>query len=507
VLSSVQMAAGGRDRERIGALCPLVRVVPGACGDPTGDREPHLIPFSSVLSSRRARARCSCDPRDSVETAMAPRKQQSARSTPTLPPQLAAVHLYAAGIDMGAENHWVAGPPRDDPQPVRRCGADTADLEALADWLAPWGLTTMALASPGVAWIPRFALLATRGVAVHGIDPPQVQQSKGRPKSDRRDCQGWQRLPTLGLLAAACRPDDQVWGLRSALRQRALLLPSAAQPIQHRQQALSLLHLPLQPVVRAMPGVPGLTRSRAILAGARAPHTRAQRRASRGTQETAPITRALPGHGRDEQRCALAQAVARSDGSQQHIPACDHHSDVSLQTCAARSAGQPLPPAPRPRQHGRHPPAFAVRLPLPRMTGVDLTQSEGLDETTAWSVRSAMGCDIRRWPTGKPCTAWWGRCPHHRVSGGKGLSRRTNPCANRAATALRLAAAGLPHSQSAFGACFRRMQARLGAPKAITATAHKLARLISRMLKHGAASVRQGMDAYAQQSRDRAVQH
>jgi transposase len=118
-----------------------------------------------------------------------------------------------------------------------------------------------------------------------------------------------------------------------------------------------------------------------------------------------------------------------------------------------------------------------------------------------------MGCDIRRWPTGKPCTAWWGRCPHHRVSGGKGLSRRTNPCANRAATALRLAAAGLPHSQSAFGACFRRMQARLGAPKAITATAHKLARLISRMLKHGAASVRQGMDAYAQQSRDRAVQH
>ena len=141
------------------------------------------------------------------------------------------------------------------------------------------------------------------------------------------------------------------------------------------------------------------------------------------------------------------------------------------------------------------------------MTGVDLTQIEALDETTSLVVLSEIGLDRSRWPTGKHCTSWLGLCPHHRVAGGKVLRRRTTPCANRAATALRLAAACLPHSQSALGAFFRRMQARMGAPKALTATAHTLARLIYPMRKHGTAYVRQGMDEYAQQYRDRAVKH
>ncbi len=166
-----------------------------------------------------------------------------------------------------------------------------------------------------------------------------------------------------------------------------------------------------------------------------------------------------------------------------------------------------MPPAPRPRKRGRNQPGFAVREPLHRITGVDLTQIEGLDETTSLVILSEIGLDMHRWPTVKHFTSWLGLCPHHRVSGGKVLSRRTKPCANRAATALRLAAACLHHSQSALGAFFRRMKARLGAPKAITATAHKLARLVYSMLKHGMAYVRQGMDEYEQQYRDRTVKN
>jgi hypothetical protein len=128
-----------------------------------------------------------------------------------------------------------------------------------------------------------------------------------------------------------------------------------------------------------------------------------------------------------------------------------------------------------------------------------------MDETTSLVILSEIGLDMSRWPTVKHFTSWLGRCPHHRVSGGQVLSRRTKPCANRAATALRLAAAALPHSQSVLGAFFRRMKARLGAPKAITATTHKLARLIYTMLKHGTAYVRQGLDEYEQQYRDRTV--
>jgi len=155
---------------------------------------------------------------------MAQRKQKTSQSTPPLPPQLAAVNLHAAGIDIGAEGHFVAVPPSDDPQPVRGFGAYTGDLEALADWLTTCGITTIAMESTGVYWIPLFELLETRGFAVLLVDPQQVQKIKGRPKSDVHDCQWIQRLHTFGLLAGAFRPDDQVCVLRSYLRQRAMLL-------------------------------------------------------------------------------------------------------------------------------------------------------------------------------------------------------------------------------------------------------------------------------------------
>jgi transposase len=438
---------------------------------------------------------------------MAQRKQKTSRSKTTLPPQLAAVNLHAAGIDIGAEGHFVAVPPSDDPQPVRGFGACTADLEAIADWLATCGITTIALESTGVYWIPLFELLETRGFEVLLVDPQQVRKIKGRPKSDRHDCQWLQRLHTFGLLAAAFRPADQVCVLRSYLRQRAMLLTAAAQHIQHMQKALTQMNVKLQHVVSDITGVTGLAIIRAILAGERDPATLAQLRDYRCKYDEATIARALQGHWREEHLFALAQALDLYEFYHHKIRECDAKISTHLQTFADRSAGQPLPPSPRPRKRGRNQPAFAARAPLYRMTGVDLTQIEGIDETTALIVLSEIGCDMRRWPTVKHFTSWLGLCPHHRVSGGKVLSRRTKPCANRAATALRLAAACLHHSQSAVGAFFRRLKARLGAPKAITATAHKLARLIYSMLKHGTTYVMQGMDEYEQQYRQRAVKN
>jgi len=430
-----------------------------------------------------------------------------AHSAPALPPQLAAAHLHAAGIDVGAEAHFVAVPPSDDPQPVRGFGAFTADLEALVAWLVACAITTVALESTGVYWIPLFELLEARGFEVLLVDPQQVQKIKGRPKSDVHDCQWIQRLHTFGLLAGAFRPADQVCVLRSYLRQRAMLLTYAAQHIQHMQKALTQMNLKLQHVVSDITGVTGLAILRAILTGERDPGKLAQLRDYRCKHDEATIARALQGNWRDEHLFALAQAVALYDVYHQKITECDRHIEAYLQTFADRSAGQPLPPAPRPRKRGRNQPAFAVREPLHRITGVDLTQIEGIDETTSLVILSEIGLDMSRWPTVKHFTSWLGLCPHHRVSGGKVLSRRTKPCANRAATALRLAAACLHHSQSALGAFFRRMKARLGAPKAITATAHKLARLVYSMLKHGTAYVMQGMDEYEQQYRDRTVKN
>ena len=368
---------------------------------------------------------------------------------PTLPPQLAAANLHAAGIDIGAEAHFVAVPPSDDPQPVRGFGAFTADLEALVAWLVACAITPVALESTGVYWIPLFELLEARGFEVLLVDPQQVQKIKGRPTSDVHDCQWIQRLHTFGLLASAFRPADQVCVLRSSLRQRAMLLTYAAHHIQHMQKALTQMHVKLQHVVSDITGGTGLAILRAILAGERDPGTLAQLRDSRCKHDEATIARALQGTWRDEPVFALAQAVALYDVYHQKITECDRHIEAYLQTCADRSEGQPLPPAPRPRTRGRNQPAFAVREPLYRLTGVDLTQIEGIDETTSLVILSEIGLDMTRWPTVKHFTSWLGLCPHHRVSGGKVLSRRTKPCANRAATALRLAAACLHHSQSA----------------------------------------------------------
>lgn len=244
---------------------------------------------------------------------MAPRKQKHTRSKPTLPPQLAAAHLHAAGIDVGAEAHDGAVPPSDDPQPVRGFAAYTAALDALADCWAQCHITPGAMESPGVDWLPLFELLETRGFEGLLVDPQQVQQSKGRPTSDVHDGQWLQRLHTFGLLASAFRPPAQRCVLRSDLRQRAMLLTYAGQPIQHRPKARTQMNLKLPHVVSDITGVTGLAIIRALLAGERDAAKRAQWRDSRCQHDAATMARALQGTWRDEPLCSLAPAVALYD--------------------------------------------------------------------------------------------------------------------------------------------------------------------------------------------------
>src|SRR5262249_53748742 len=150
---------------------------------------------------------------------------------------------HAAGIDVGSAEHWVAVPPGSDPEPVRRFGACTADLEALADWLARCGVTSVAMEPTGVSWLPLSELPEPRGFSVRRVHAPRTRAVPGRPKSDRRDCQWIQRLHSCGLLAAAFRPDDQVVVLRGYLRQRQMLITFASQHVQHVQKALELLNV------------------------------------------------------------------------------------------------------------------------------------------------------------------------------------------------------------------------------------------------------------------------
>ena len=426
----------------------------------------------------------------------------------TLPPELQQVNLNAAGIDIGAEHHYVAVPEGRDPdgRAVRMFGAFTLDLVALADWLTRCGIETVAMESTGVYWIPLFELLMERGFEVKLVDPRQLKHVPGR-KSDVLDCQWLQRLHTFGLLAAAFRPADQICVLRSYLRQRGMLVRYAAHHIQHMQKALEQMNLKLTHVVSDIAGHTGLAIIRAMLVGERDPHVLARLRDRRCKADEATIARALQGTWRREHLFELRQAVELFDFYHRQIAACEAEIAVQLGQFEDKSGGQCSGDAGRGRKAGRGALSFDGRQHLQRLTGVDLTRIDGIDAPTGLQLVAEIGLDMTRWPTDKHFASWLGLAPGSKITGGKQLSSRTKPCASRAATALRLAAHSLHHSRSALGAFYRRLKGRLGAPKAITATAHKLACLIYRMLRFGTEYVDAGQDYYEQRYQSRVVAH
>lgn len=393
-----------------------------------------------------------------------------------------------------------------DAQPVQRFGACTADLYALAEWLRQCQIETVVMESTGVYWIALFEVLEERGFDVKLVDAHQARQVPGR-KTDVRDCQWLQELHTYGLLRGAFRPEDEVCVLRSYLRQRSMLVAMASRAVQHMQKALEQMNLKLTEVVSDITGKTGMTIIRAILAGERAPQLLATYREKRCKHDQGTIAKALTGHWRAEHLFALQQAVDQYDFLAQQLQACDGHIEECLQACVpdVEADSPPSTPVRTWRSSRSNPLSCDVQAYLEAMTGVDLTQIDGIDSLTALKIMSEIGLDMTRWPTSKHFAAWLGLWPGNTLSGGKRYRMRSKPSANRAATALRLAAQGVANRHSALGASYRRMRARLGAPKAMTATAHKLARLVYSMLRYGTAYVDAGQQAYEQKYRDRVL--
>jgi transposase len=448
---------------------------------------------------------------------MTPRKQKTGCVVPS-PEPLRVANPHAAGIDVHAAVHWVAVPPdhvppksvgattggaTNVPPHVRHFGACTADLELLADWLHQCGITSVAMESTGVYWIPLFELLERRGFVVYLVDPRQPKHAPGRPKSDVLDCQWIQRLHSYGLLTASFRPEDQVVVLRGYLRQRHMLIRYAGQHVQHMQKALEQMNVKLPEVVSDITGVTGLAIIKAILTGEREPRELAKLRHERCHRTEAEIARALHGNWRAEHLFALKQALALYQEYQRLLRECDVQLEAHLATFADKSGGQKL--APKPRRCGRksNEPIFGVRSALHRMSGHDLTVLEGIDDNTALVILSEIGTDMSKWPTEKHFTSWLGLCPQHQGSAGKIKSRRVRRGRNLAARAFRLAAQGCHHAKNALGAFYRRIQARCGGIKAVFATARKIAERVYRLLKYGVEYVRQGVDAYEAAYRER----
>ena len=347
---------------------------------------------------------------------------------------------------------------------------------ALADWLAHCGIETVVLESTGIYWIPLFELLESRGLEVLLVDPRRLRHVPGR-KTDVLDCQWLQQLHTFGLLSGAFRPANEVVVLRSYLRQRAMLVQYASQHIQHMQKALTFMNLQLHHVVSDVTGVTGLKIVRAVIAGERDAKVLASMRDIRCKATPEVLEGALQGNYRPEHIFALRQALELHDFYQREVEQCDRQIQLLLDSLAAQApaTSQELP---KPRHRTKQPNAvdFDTRPLLHRIAGTDLTQIHGIGPYLALRLISECGTDLSRWPSAKHFTSWLSLSPGCKISGGKVLSSRTRRSNNPVAVHLRLAAVTVGRTDTALGAFYRRLAARIGKAKAVTATKHSTLR-------------------------------
>jgi len=385
----------------------------------------------------------------------------------------------SAGIDIGASSHFVAVPEDRFKDIFNEFGCYTSDLKNMIKWLKECRIKTVVMESTGSYWIPVFEMLDQAGFEVKLVDAHHLQNVGGR-KSDVIDCQWLQQLHAHGLLSAAFRPEDEVVELRSYIRQRSMLIETAARHVQHMQKALIQMNIHLNNAISDLTGMTGMAILRAILSGERDPEKLAKMRNPRCQQPEEIIKKSLEGNYRAEHLFALKQAVEAYDFYQKKILECDEEIKKKLtQISPIEEASESKKRQRKPKKYEY---TFNVTEHLKALIGTDLTTIPGIDVSTALKIISEIGTDITKWSTVKHFCAWLGLCPGTRISGGRRLNSHTSHCTNKAAIAIRMAASSLSKSGTVLGAFLRRMKARMGPVEAVTATGHKIARAIYYMM-------------------------
>src|SRR5271167_3147359 len=313
------------------------------------------------------------------------------------------------------------------------------------------------------------------------------------------------RNSTAWASCARASVPPSIVALRAYLRERATLVEEAATRIQRMQKALTQMNLQLHIVITDLTGTTGLNIVRSILAGVHDPEQLAAHRDPRCKAGKAELVAALTGNYRAEHLFSLRQNFAAYEFHLRQIADCDAAIEKLLAQLAEQQPPPSAPlPAPRSKRVSKHAPAFDIRSPLYRLTGgADLSQIDAIGPHAALQLIAEIGTDMRRWPTEKHFTSWLTLAPNNKVSGGRLLSSRTPPSANRAAVILRRCAMSLTRTTTALGAFYRRLAVRTGKAKAITATARKLALLVYHVLSGDFVYNHPGATAYHQLNRAR----
>lgn len=427
-------------------------------------------------------------------------------------PALSQLDPTCAGIDIGAKEIFVCIAKDSSKHEIRSFPTFTADLKQMIKWLKDNGVESVAMESTGVYWIVPYEMLEEEGLEVLLVNPRFFKSVPGR-KTDVQDCQWIQQLHSYGLLRGSFRPSNDIIELRAYVRQRSRLFESAATQKLLMHKSLTQMNIQLNHVISDIAGVTGLNIIKAIIKGERDPKILANLSVQGCRKKIKMIEKALEGNFRKEHIFALQQAYEAYEFFHKQIENCEKSIEQILPSLETR---KPFPrnnkdakrltqKTKRKTQTNKGAYNFDVPCLIQNVIHADLTTIPGIDANIAMKILSEIGTDLTQWPNSKAFASWLGLCPGNKISGSKLLSSKTKPSDNRAAQALRMAAFSLYRSKSAIGAFFRRMRARLGAPKAITATAHKLARILYRMLINGENYREAGENYYEQKYQERVV--
>lgn len=415
--------------------------------------------------------------------------------------QLTPFNLNVAGIDIGAASIFVCAGFSDGHQEVQEYLTFTEDLKKMIQWLKKCGIKSVAMESTGVYWIPVYDILSQNGFNVVLVNAYYLKTVPGR-KTDVKDCQWIQQLHAYGLLHGSFRPDNDGVEFRGYVRQRNRLTELASQQVLLMHKALTQMNVQLNHVISDITGTTGMNIIRAIVQGEKDPKILAKYRNARCKKSEEEIAKALDGNYREEHLLAIKQALESYDLFQKQIEECERAIEQIIKRWEEGKVDND-----QEKEGSSTSDLFGsgTEESLKRVLGVDLTEVPGLDVSGIIKIIGEIGRDMTKWPTFKHFASWLGLCPGNKISGGKVLSSRTKPSGNRAAQALRMAAFVLYRSKSALGAYYRRMRARLGAPKAITATAHKLARILYAMLRDKKDFREVGQEAYEEAYKKRQI--
>lgn len=437
-------------------------------------------------------------------------KKNKSKNKPVVNFKLTPMNPCVAGIDIGAASIFVCTGFADGHQEVREYLTFTEDLKNMCTWFKECGIKSVAMESTGVYWIPVYDMLAQAEIDVTLANARHLKTVPGK-KTDVKDCQWIQQLHAYGLIQGSFRPDNETVILRGYIRQRGRLFESASQQVQLMHKALTQMNLQINHVLSDITGMTGMKIIRSIIKGERDPKTLAAHRNGRCKQDADTIAKALCGNYRQEHLLSLKQSLEAYDFFHTQIIECEKCIQLLMDPAQEEenppkeggSSGKDSKGGKT--EYNRSPYSFDANKALKKKLGIDITNVPGIDANGAMRFIAEVGTDMTKWKTSKHFASWLGLCPGTKVSGGKVLSSKTKASANRAAYALRLAANSLYRSKTALGAFFRRMRAKLGAPKAITALAHKIAVILYEMIKNKQDFIEAGQESYENAYKQRRI--